>query len=106
MITVLLVRHADIDVPPPTGNPDPSLNAKGVIRANELGWPAAAAFLIGYYSMIVGSNVGVAAVLHRWIGLVSDRLYRALLLASSVILAAYGLVLLGQTIESERAPQL
>jgi broad specificity phosphatase PhoE len=36
MITVLLVRHADVDVPPPIGNPDPSLNTKGMIRAHEL----------------------------------------------------------------------
>jgi len=36
MVTVLLVRHADVDVPPPIGNPDPSLNVKGVLRANEL----------------------------------------------------------------------
>jgi phosphohistidine phosphatase SixA len=36
MITVLFVRHADVDVPPPIGNADPSLNEKGVIRANEL----------------------------------------------------------------------
>ena len=43
MITVLLVRHADVDVPPPIGNPDPSLNMKGVIRANELARVAAAA---------------------------------------------------------------
>jgi phosphohistidine phosphatase SixA len=36
MIIVLFVRHADIEVPPPIGNPNPSLTAKGVIRANEL----------------------------------------------------------------------
>jgi phosphohistidine phosphatase SixA len=36
MITVLFVRHADVDVPPPIGNLDPSLNTKGVIRAHEL----------------------------------------------------------------------
>jgi phosphohistidine phosphatase SixA len=43
MITVLLVRHADIDVPPPIGNTDPSLNMKGLIRANELARVAEAA---------------------------------------------------------------
>src|SRR4051794_14300858 len=43
MITVLLVRHADIDVPSPPGNPDPSLNVQGVIRANELARVAEAA---------------------------------------------------------------
>jgi phosphohistidine phosphatase SixA len=43
MTTVLFVRHADVDVPPPVGNPDPSLNTKGVIRANELARVAEAA---------------------------------------------------------------
>jgi threonine/homoserine/homoserine lactone efflux protein len=58
------------------------------------GWAVAGAFLIGYYVMIVGSNVGLALVLHRWLGRLSGRLYRALLLLASLILAIYGLLLL------------
>jgi threonine/homoserine/homoserine lactone efflux protein len=55
-----------------------------------------AAFLIGYYATIVGSNVGLALALHRWMRLLSDRIYRGLLLAASAILATYGLILIGR----------
>jgi len=41
MITVLLVRHADIDLPP--GSTDPSLNAAGRARAKTLAQVAGAA---------------------------------------------------------------
>lgn len=36
MVTVILVRHADIDLPPPLGNPNPPLNAAGMVRAADL----------------------------------------------------------------------
>jgi hypothetical protein len=55
-----------------------------------------AGFSVRYYSMIVGSNVGLAVVLHRWFGLLSDRAYRGLLLIGSALLAIYGLLLLGR----------
>ena len=70
-----------------------------LIQAQQIGWSAVAAFLFGYYVTIVGSNVGLALVLHRWIGLLSERVYRGLLLLASLILAAYGLVLLGRSAE-------
>jgi hypothetical protein len=53
-------------------------------------------FLVGYYTTIVGSNVGLALVVYRSIGLLSDRVYRGLLLFSCLILAVYGLVLIGR----------
>jgi threonine/homoserine/homoserine lactone efflux protein len=68
-----------------------------LIQASQEGWLAIVAFLVGYYATIVGSNVGLAVVLHRWIGKVSDRVYRGVLLVTSLILAAYGLVLLGRS---------
>jgi threonine/homoserine/homoserine lactone efflux protein len=71
-----------------------------LVQAGHSGWWTAAAFLVGYYSMVVGSNVGLALVLHRWIGLLSDRVYRALLLISSLILAAYGALLVGHGLQS------
>jgi threonine/homoserine/homoserine lactone efflux protein len=71
-----------------------------LVRAGESGWWMAAAFLVGYYSTVVGSNVGLALVLHRWIGLLSDRVYRALLLVSSLILAMYGALLLAHGAQS------
>ena len=38
----------------------------------------------------------LALVLHRWMGLLSDRVYRGVLGVSSLILAVYGATLLGQ----------
>jgi threonine/homoserine/homoserine lactone efflux protein len=68
-----------------------------VLQAREDGWLAVAAFLVGYYATIVGSNVGLALLMHRWVGRVSNRVYRGVLLISSVILGAYGLVLIGRS---------
>lgn len=62
-------------------------------QAGQLG---GAAFVLGYYTTIVGSNIGLALALHRWIGLLSQRVYRGVLLLTSVILAVYGVLLLGR----------
>ena len=70
-----------------------------LLQAGQAGWWPAGAFLVGYYSTIIGSNVGLALVLHRWIGLLSDRVYRGLLLVSSLILAAYGAVLVAHGVQ-------
>ena len=75
-----------------------------LLNARELaGWPAVVAFLVGYYGMIVGSNVGLALALQRWMGLLSVRVYRGMLFGASLILAAYGVLLLGAA-ESDAAP--
>src|SRR5918912_1905603 len=50
-------------------------------------------FLLGYYTTIVGSNVALALALHRWVGRVSERVYRALLLVSGALLLVYGALL-------------
>jgi threonine/homoserine/homoserine lactone efflux protein len=68
-----------------------------LVEAGHAGWPAVLAFLTGYYSTIVGSNVGLALAIHRWIGRASQRVYQGVLLVSSVILAGYGLVLIGRS---------
>jgi threonine/homoserine/homoserine lactone efflux protein len=70
----------------------------GPILAQALlvGWDAVAAFLIGYYATIVGSNVGLALALHRWMGLLSERVYRGILLAASAVLAVYGFILVSR----------
>jgi threonine/homoserine/homoserine lactone efflux protein len=67
-----------------------------LVQAGEQGWQSVAAFLFGYYATIVGSNVGLALALHRWMTLFSRRVYRGILFAASLILAAYGLLLLGR----------
>jgi threonine/homoserine/homoserine lactone efflux protein len=74
-----------------------------LIQAGQVGWLAVAAFLVGYYTSIVGSNVGLAVIVHRSIGLLSDRLYRGLLLITSLILAAYALVLIGRGLPAGQA---
>jgi threonine/homoserine/homoserine lactone efflux protein len=71
-----------------------------LMQASRAGWWPACAFLAGYYSTVVGSNVGLALVLHRWIGLLSERFYRGLLLVSSLILAAYGAGLVAHGVQS------
>jgi SAM-dependent methyltransferase len=73
--------------------------APTLVEAERLGSVAVAAFLVGYYLTIVGSNIGLALALHRWIGLLSQRLYRALLLLASLILAVYGVLLLGRALD-------
>lgn len=73
-----------------------------LVQAGGDGWGAAAAFLLGYYSTIVGSNVVLALALHRWVALFSERTYRGLLLTASMVLAAYGLGMVGRGVAPER----
>lgn len=73
-----------------------------LVRAQEQGWQAVLGFLVGYYATIVGSNVGLALALHRWMSLLSDRVYRGVLFVGSLILAAYGVVLIGRAGEPNR----
>ena len=62
-------------------------------QARSVGWGAVVAFIVGYYVTIVGSNVGLALALHRWMGKLSERIYRGILLAASALLAVYGVLL-------------
>ena len=57
---------------------------------------AAAGYLLGYYSTIVGSNVIIALALHPWAGRLSERTQQALLLVSAAALASFGLLLLAR----------
>jgi threonine/homoserine/homoserine lactone efflux protein len=65
-------------------------------QARLEGLAAVAAFLLGYYATIVGSNVGLALALHRSVGKLSERLYRGILFAASALLAVYGVLLLNR----------
>ena len=67
-----------------------------LLQAGQSSWLAVAAFLLGYYSTIVGSNVALAVALGRWVDLLSERAYRGLLAFGSAVLAAFGLALLGR----------
>jgi threonine/homoserine/homoserine lactone efflux protein len=61
-------------------------------------------FLLGYYTTIVGSNVVLALALHRWVGQVSDRVYRALLLVSGALLLVYGAALAARGVSTQQPP--
>jgi broad specificity phosphatase PhoE len=69
MITVLFVRHADVDVPPPIGNPDYSLNVKGVLRANELAHVAEKAGVTAIFTSDLKRTKETAAPLAMRLGL-------------------------------------
>jgi hypothetical protein len=45
---------------------------------------------------MVGSNVGLAMALHGWMGLLSERIYRGILVAASALLAVYALILVSR----------
>lgn len=61
-----------------------------------------AAFLLGYYVTIVGSNVALALALGRYVGRLSERVSRGLLLGSGVLLAAFGLLLVQRGIKANQ----
>jgi threonine/homoserine/homoserine lactone efflux protein len=73
-----------------------------LLQASQDHWLAPAAFILGYYSTIVGSNVVLALALHRWATSFSERAYRAVLLVGSAVLGAYGLALIGGSATAER----
>jgi len=74
-----------------------------VLQAQHDSWAAVGAFLVGYYATIVGSNVGLALLLHRWVRLLSERIYRGVLLVASLILAVYALLLARTAIQPAAA---
>jgi threonine/homoserine/homoserine lactone efflux protein len=78
------------------------VGAPTLIQAARDGWWSVAAFLVSYYVTIVGSNVGLALAIHAAMGRLSERVYRALLVFSSLILAIYGVALLGRAAQEAR----
>jgi threonine/homoserine/homoserine lactone efflux protein len=62
-------------------------------------------FLVGYYTTIVGSNVVLALALHRWVGRLSQRVYRALLLITGGLLLVYGVLLAGKGLAQQPPPE-
>ena len=58
------------------------------------GWPAAAAFLLGFYGCLVGSKVGIALAAGRARGRVAGRGYRLTMRVLAVLLAVFAIGLL------------
>ncbi|HEY3058430.1 MAG TPA: LysE family transporter [Chloroflexota bacterium] len=78
------------------------VGAPTLLEASRSGSLSVAAFLVGYYGTIVGSNVGLAVAIHAWLGRISARVYRVVLLISALILAVYGALLLGRAVQEAR----
>jgi threonine/homoserine/homoserine lactone efflux protein len=78
------------------------VGAPVLVQAAQDDVAAGPAFLAGYYVTIVGSNVVLALALHRWVTLFSERVYRGLLLFASMVLAVYGIGMLGRGATAER----
>ena len=57
------------------------------------GWQVAAAFLFGFYLLLVGSKVGVALLAGRSRNLLAGRLYRVVMRVLAVLLALFALLL-------------
>ncbi len=80
-------------------NPHPwifwlTVGAAILARAVEQGWAVAAAFLFGFYLLLVGSKVSVALIAGRSRDLLAGRPYRLVLRALAVLLAVFAALLL------------
>ncbi|HOC58296.1 MAG TPA: LysE family translocator [Verrucomicrobiota bacterium] len=71
------------------------LTVGAAILANAMtqGWPVAAAFLFGFYLLLVGSKVGVALLAGRSRNLLAGRPYRVTMRVLAVMLALFALLL-------------
>ncbi len=78
------------------------IGAPVLVQAGQRDWLSGPAFLLGYYSTIVGSNVVLAIALQRWVRYFSERVYRTVLTIASILLAGYGAALAGRGAAAER----
>jgi len=62
-------------------------------KAIAQGWPVAAAFLFGFYLLLVGSKVAVALLAGRSRHLLAGRTYRLAMRVLALLLAAFALLL-------------
>jgi len=71
------------------------LTAGAAILANSMtqGWQVAAAFLFGFYLMLVGSKVGVALLAGGSRDLLAGRPYRGVMRVLALLLAVFALLL-------------
>src|SRR3990172_5443380 len=73
------------------------VNGPLLLSALEQSWVHGVGFLLGFYGMMIGSYLGIAALFNQARRL-GPRLVRGLTLLSLLILAAFGLMLLGRGI--------
>lgn len=79
-------------------NPHPwifwlTVGAAILARAMEQGWQIAAAFLFGFYLLLVGSKVGVALLAGRSRHLLAGRPYRVVMRVLAALLVVFALLL-------------
>jgi threonine/homoserine/homoserine lactone efflux protein len=79
-------------------NPHPwlfwlTVGAAILAKAIAQGWPVAAAFLFGFYLLLVGSKLGVALLAGRSRDLLAGRPYRVVMRVLAVLLGVFALLL-------------
>jgi threonine/homoserine/homoserine lactone efflux protein len=79
-------------------NPHPwifwlTVGAAILAKAIAQGWPIAAAFLCGFYLLLVGSKVGVASLAGRSRDLLTGRAYRVMMRVVALLLGLFALLL-------------
>jgi len=73
-----------------------TVGAAVLAKAMAQGWLVAAAFLFGFYLLVVGSKVGVALMAGRSRALPAGRPYRMLMRVLAVLLGVFALLLFGE----------
>jgi threonine/homoserine/homoserine lactone efflux protein len=71
-----------------------TVGAAMLAEAIARGWLVAAAFLAGFYALLVGSKIGVALLVGRSRALLTGRPYRVTLRVLAVLLAVFALLLI------------
>jgi threonine/homoserine/homoserine lactone efflux protein len=73
-----------------------AIGSPTLARAWQTGWPYALAFLAGFYSLLVGGKIVVAAAVAGGRRLLTDLWYRRLLWGAGLLLCLFGGLLLWQ----------
>ena len=69
-----------------------------LLAALDQGAAYAVAFLVGFYTLLVGSKIGIAALIHSQSRTLSTAWYRRILAALGILLIALGVWLLSQVL--------
>jgi len=74
-----------------------TIGSPTLARAWQTGWPEALAFLLGFYVLLVGGKIGVAAAVAGGRRFLTDTWYRRLLWLAGLLLCLFGGLLLWQS---------
>jgi threonine/homoserine/homoserine lactone efflux protein len=73
-----------------------AIGSPTLARAWQLGWPYALAFLAGFYALLIGGKIAVAAGVAGGRRFLTERWYRGLLAFAGLLLCLFGGLLLWQ----------